>query len=274
MSNPDTFPALNAVVTQKTELTPRLMTLRVVADGWDLPHFEAGQYAVLGLPPSAERYYLSVPETNPPEPGKLIRRAYSIASSSLTKEFMDFYINLVSNGALTPRLFALDVGDPLWLSDRVVGLFTLDQVTPGRHIVMVATGTGLAPYMSMLSTHLQCNSPRQIAVLHGAYHSWDLGYRSELLTMQHLCSNFTYVATIDRPQDEPVAWHGETGWVQDLWRKGVIAEAWGFPPTPEDCDVFLCGNPAMINEMSDVLEGQGYQEHTNHQPGQIHVERF
>jgi ferredoxin--NADP+ reductase len=274
MSRSDTLPPLNAVVTQKTELTPRLMILRVAADGWDMPHFEAGQYTVLGLPPSTPRYALSVPEINPPAPGKLIRRAYSIASSSLTHEFMDFYIGLVSNGALTPRLFALEVGDHLWLSDRVVGLFTLDQVTPGRHIVMVATGTGLAPYMSMLRTHLQCNSERQMAVLHGAFHSWDLGFRDELLAIQHLCSNFTYVPTIDRPQDEPVTWHGQTGWVQNLWREGAVAQAWGFPPTPENSDIFLCGNLAMIAEMIELLQAQGFCEHTPHQPGQIHVERF
>jgi len=274
MRSPDTMHPLNAIVTQKTELTPRLMILRVEADGWELPHFEPGQYTVLGLPPSAPRYALSSPEIEAPAAGKLIRRAYSIASSSLTREYMDFYINLVSNGALTPRLFALEVGDRLWLSERVVGMFTLDQVTPGRHIVMVATGTGLAPYMSMLRTHLQCNSERQMAVLHGAFHSWDLGFRDELLAMQHLCSNFYYVPTIDRPGDEPAPWHGQTGWVQDLWQQGLVEQAWGFPPTPENCDVFLCGVPGMIAAMSEILEAQGYIEHTSRQPGQIHVERF
>lgn len=265
---------LNAVVTQKTELTPRLMILRVVANGWTLPHFEAGQYVVLGLPPTMPRCPLSGPETDPPPPDKLIRRAYSIASSSLTAEHMDFYINLVSNGTLTPRLFALNVGDRLWLSPRVVGMFTLAQVPPDKHIVLVATGTGLAPYMSMLTTHLECGGNRRVAVLHGAYHSWDLGYRSELLTMQHLCNNFTYIATIDRPEDEPVAWHGHTGWVQQLWQQGVVAEAWDFQPTPANADVFLCGNPAMIEEMTTLLGQAGFREHSHGQSGEVHIERF
>ena len=142
------------------------MILRVVADGWELPNFKAGQYTVLGLPPEAPRCPLSVAETTPPEPGRLIRRAYSIASSSLTREYLDFYINLVSSG-LTPRLFALNVGDALWLSPKTTGLFTLDRVPVDRHLVMIATGTGLAPYMSMLTTHLDCNAPRRVAVLHG-----------------------------------------------------------------------------------------------------------
>jgi ferredoxin--NADP+ reductase len=264
----------NALVDLTDELTPRLMILRVIADGWELPDFKAGQFAVLGLPGSAPRCELSVPEPEPAAPDKLIRRAYSIASSSITREYMDFYINLVSDGALTPRLFSLEISDPLWLSPKVVGMFTLDQVPKDKHIVMIATGTGLAPYMSMLSTSLHCGGERLFAVLHGAYHSWDLGYRHELLTLQHMCDNFTYEPTIDRPEDEPAPWSGHVGWVQDLWKNGVVARAWGFEPTPDNTHVFLCGNPNMIADMVVRLEAEGFHEHTRKQPGQVHVERF
>jgi ferredoxin--NADP+ reductase len=265
---------LNAVVAAKNELSPRLMIMRVVTDGWQMPDFEPGQFAVLGLPGSAPRYYLSEPENTPSEPHKLIRRAYSIASSSLTREYMEFYISLITSGALTPRLFARDIGDHLWLSPKVTGMFTLDQVPENMNVVMVATGTGLAPYMSMLSTEMRCGSSRRFAVLHGAYHSWDLGYRSELLTLQHLCKNFTYVATIDRPEDEPVPWTGCTGWVQNLWREGVVTRAWGFRPSPANTHIFLCGNPAMIDEMANLLSQEGFREHDHKVPGEIHVERY
>ncbi len=265
---------LNAVVEQKNELTPQLMILRVVADGWQLPHFTPGQYVVLGLPPSAPRCDLSESEIKPPPSDKLIRRAYSIASSSLTAEYIDFYIRLVTNGTLTPRLFTLEVGDRIWLSSHPVGMFTLADVPPEKDIVLVATGTGLAPYMSMLRTHLDCNGPRRIAVLHGAFHSWDLGFRAELDTLQHLCSNLTYIPTIDRPEDEPVVWHGRTGWVQQLWQAGVITEAWGHRPTPENTDVFLCGVPGMIEDMLKVLTAEGFQEQSHGQSGEIHIERY
>ena len=163
----NTIPALNAAVLQKDELTPRLMILRTAAVGWELPEFEAGQYVVLGLPPSVPRSPLSIPEHYPVDEGKLIRRAYSIASSSVQHEYMDFYINMVSDGALTPRLFTLKVGDRLWLSSHVTGMFTLADVPSDKNIILVATGTGLAPYMSMLSTHLKCGGLRRVAVLHG-----------------------------------------------------------------------------------------------------------
>jgi ferredoxin--NADP+ reductase len=265
---------LNALVAARHELSPRLMIMRVVADGWQMPDFEPGQFAVLGLPGSASRCDLSEPENHSCDPHKLIRRAYSVASSSLTREYMEFYIGLVSSGALTPRLFALNIGGSLWLSPKITGMFTLDQVPKDKNIVMIATGTGLAPYMSMLSTEMRCGSSRHFAVLHGAYHSWDLGYRSELLTMQHLCKNLTYVATIDRPEDEPAPWTGHIGWVQNLWGKGVIAQAWGFQPTPANTHVFVCGNLAMIEEMAELLCKEGFREHSRKEPGEIHIERY
>lgn len=265
---------LNAVVLQRQELTPQLSILRIATVGWPLPDFIPGQFAVLGLPGSAPRSRLANSEPHPAGPNKMIRRAYSVASSSMINEYMDFYIGLVTSGSLTPRLFALDVGDQLYLSPRIAGIFTLDQVPENKNVVLIATGTGLAPYMSMLTSELTCGSPRLYAVLHGAYHSWDLGYRSELLAMQHMCSNFTYKATIDRPEDEPVKWTGCVGWVQDLWKQGFVDEAWGFHPTPENTDIFLCGNPGMIDEMVELLFDEGYREHSPREPGEIHVERY
>ena len=135
---------LNAIVVQKHELTPRLMILRIVANAWQLPDFCPGQFAVLGLPGAAQRYMLSEPEMPPADPHKLIRRAYSIASSSLTREYMDFYVGLVTSGALTPRLFNLDIGDRLWLSPKITGLFTLDDVPEGKNVVLIAGQATLA----------------------------------------------------------------------------------------------------------------------------------
>lgn len=268
------LPALNAIVLHKNELTPRLMILRVATDGWDLPDFDAGQYVVLGLPTSASRSPLSIPEQYPQDDSKLIRRAYSIASSSVQKQYLEFYINMVTDGALTPRLFNLKVGDRLWLSSRVTGMFTLDRVPPDKNIILIATGTGLAPYMSMLTTHFECGGPRRVAVLHGAFNSWDLGYRAELTMIQHMCNNFTYLATIDHPEEELVPWQEHTGWVQDLLAQGEVEKAWGFRPTPENSHVFLCGNPAMIKACIDLLEEDGFTEHARKRPGQIHVERY
>lgn len=266
-------PALNAVVVQKSEISPGLCVLRVAPRGGELADFIAGQFAVLGLPGDAPRVPMSEEEDEPASAEKLIRRAYSIASPSVAKEYLEFYITLVPSGALSPRLFALGIGDEVWLGPKFSGLFTLDDVPGDQHVILCSTGTGLAPYLSMLQSHLVCGGPRRFAVLHGARHSWELGYRSELLMLKRMCSNFNYVASISRPGEEPVEWTGESGYVQEVWQRDR-AENFGFEPTPENTHVFLCGNPKMVETMVEVLGEQGYREHSTKSPGQIHVERY
>ncbi len=265
---------LNAVVSQKVEVAPGLIVVRVVPDGWELPDFTPGQFSTLGLPGSSPRVAGSDLEEKPPAPDKIIRRAYSIASSSVGKEYIEFYITLVRSGALTPRLFNLEIGDRLWLSTKCVGLFTLDDVPPESNVILVSTGTGLAPYVSMVRSYLTPEFDRRLAIVHGARHSWDLGYRAELTTLQRVSAYVSYVPTISRPAEEPVPWSGLTGYVQDMWQEGVVGREWGFAPAPEHTHVFLCGNPAMIETMEQILSKDGFKEHKRRSPGQYHVERY
>jgi len=265
---------LNAVLTERTEVAPGLVIMRVTPDGWALPEFKPGQFGVLGLPGSAARYQFADPEPDPAPPDRPIRRAYSIASSSRAREYLEFYIALVSSGALTPRLWALPAGARLWLSPKLTGMFTLDQVPADRHLVMIATGTGLAPYMSMLRTQLVCGGPRRFAVIHGSRHSHDLGYRAELASLEGACSNFTYLPSITRPQEEKIPWQGPVGHLQDIWALRPLRGLWGFDPSPDNSHVFLCGNPAMIDSMVGILEGEGFHEHKPRTPGTIHLERY
>lgn len=265
---------LNAVIQQLVEVAPGLMVIRVVPEGWELPPFTPGQFAVLGLPPEAPRCELADPDDEEHKPGKLIRRAYSIASSSVAREYLELYITLVRSGALTPRLFALEPGDRLWLGPKITGRFTLDEAPKDADLVLVATGTGLAPYMSMLRTMMPEGDGRRIAVFLGARHSWDLGYQAELLTMARQHPNFTYQSIISRPAEEPVPWGGPAGYVQDLWRSDHLERCWGSRPTCDSSRVFLCGNPAMIEDMVTILEEEGFREHSRKEPGEIFVERY
>ena len=264
---------LNAVVLQRIEVAPGLIILRLAPEGWELPEFESGQFAVIGLPGAAPRYQFSDPDKER-DPDKLIRRAYSVASSSQDKQYLELYVALVRSGALTPRLFALNPGDRLWLGKKISGQFTLDSVPEACHLALVATGTGLAPYMSMLRGRLLCEPDRKVAVLLGARHSWDLGYRAELITMERLCPGFRYLPVISRPAEEVHPWPGHTGYVQELWTGGALEECWGFRPTPDNCHVLLCGNPGMIEGMVETLTGEGFAEHSRKSPGQIHAEKY
>jgi ferredoxin/flavodoxin---NADP+ reductase len=266
--------ALNAIVTLRSQISPWLMMLQVAPDGWSLPEFAAGQYVSLGLFGSAARCGYAEPEIPAAAPDKLIQRAYSIASSPLVRDFLEFYLNLVPWGKLTPRLFNLRIGDRIWLSPKISGAFTLEQAPEDANIVLIANGTGIAPYVSMMTTHLKLRTQRRVALVHGVRHSCDLGYRSILMAMQHLRDNFTYLPVLSRPQDEPVAWKGAAGHVQDVWKGDAIERVWGYRPTPDNTHVFLCGNPEMIQSMTAILAEERFMEHTPRQNGQIHSEKY
>jgi ferredoxin--NADP+ reductase len=265
---------LNAVVTQRIDLAPGLMVLRIAPELGPVPTFRPGQFAVVGLPASAPRSPLADPEEPGADPERLIRRAYSIASPSLPGEHLELFLTLVRSGELTPRLFALRPGDRVWLGPKITGLFTLAEVPLDQGVVMVATGTGLAPYMSMLRTGITANPRRRFAVLVGARHSWDLGYTAELTTLARICPNFAYLPVVSRPAEEPMAWGGAVGHVQSLWQGGALEKAFGRKPAAADTHVFLCGSPMMTEEMTALLTAEGFAVHEKSRPGQIHVEKY
>lgn len=265
---------LNAIVTQRTELHPGLIILRIAPEGWELPEFQAGQFAVLALPAEAPRCANAEPERDPVKAGAVIKRAYSIGSSCRDLNALEFYVSLVAEGGLTPRLFALQPGDQVHLSPKITGKFTLEEVPADQDLVLMCTGTGLAPYISMLRSGEAQNRSRRIAVVHGVRNSWDLGYKAELEAMAAINDRITYLPMISRPQNEHAPWPGRVGYAQGIWAEGVLEPLWQRMPTAQDCHVFLCGNPSMINDAVEVLEKDGFQEHTSRQPGTLHMEKY
>jgi len=264
---------LNSVIVQILQVSPIMKIIRVKPVGWEFPEFKGGQFVALGLPGSVERTKDATDEFEVPEDdSKLIKRAYSIASTS-TADYVEFYITLVHSGALTPRIFSLNIGDEIFMGKKGVGMFTLDEVSEERNIILIATGTGVAPYMSMLRSDA-LKRKGNIMIIHGAANSWDLGYSSELQLLQSMFDSFTYLPTITEPAKEPAGWNGDTRFIGDIWADGIGEKKWGFRPGPENTDFFLCGNPRMINGMVEMLEKDGFIEHKRKTPGQIHVEEF
>jgi len=266
----------NAFVNQRIEVNPGLIKLRVIADGWEFPEFIPGQYTLLGLPWTSSRHSLadSADPMTPRNPHRMILRSYSMASSSRSRQYLEFYIVLVRSGLLSPRLFALEEGQRLFVSPNFQGMFTLNEVPAEFNLVLIATGTGVAPYMSMLRSQIGGNFRERMAVIHGAARVSDLGYHDELEKLDETYSGFNYIPVISRPDEESGAWAGEIGRVEKLWVENRVRVLWQVDLTPENTHIFLCGSPYMIEDMKEILGGQGFREHTERQEGQVHVEKY
>ncbi len=263
---------LNATVSRVDLINHGLMVVRVIPDE-GVPSFAAGQYAVLGLPGSAPRVDYAEPEAPPPDPEKLIKRAYSITSSSQQGEYLEFYVALVHSGALTPRIFALVAGDRIWIGKKIVGMFTLADTTPGHDIIFVATGTGLAPYISMLRSGYRFEDEHKTVIIHGARISWDLGYMRELVGLATRWPNVYYLPIIDQIERDP-DWPGQVGFVNVFFEDGTVERLLGHSPSPTRTSVFLCGNPLMIQMMEAKLLGEGFRLHTRKEQGTLFVEKY
>ncbi len=265
---------LNAIVGEIQLLSSETMIIRVVPDDWEIPDYSPGQFVVLGLPATAPRTEISDTEEHPIASDKTIMRSYSIASSSLEKKYLEFYISLVRSGSMTPRLFALKRGDRIFMRPKIAGMFTLDQIPAESNLILMATGTGVAPYMSMIRTFIQPGDSRNLTIVHGARHSWDLGYSSELSTLNNLLPNFHYIPSITSPEEEVITWSGNVGRIQEIWNSGITDANWDSKASPDNTHIFLCGNPAMVEDMVKILATQGYPEHTKKKPGLVHLERY
>ena len=208
--------------------------------------YRAGQYATLGL----ER------------DGIRTERAYSIASSPY-EDALEFFVELVPQGGLTPTLFELKPGDELLCRKIAKGRFTLDLRSGRTNHLLISTVTGIAPFISYVRTIYHDwksgSSPmpgdHKVLCLQGASHSVEFGYREELTRYADEAPWFKYVPTVSRPWDNP-DWKGETGRVDDLLRK--YTDGWGL--RPDTTTAYLCGHPKMIENSRGILGRGGWKK--------------
>lgn len=259
----------NATVTGKILLTPDLMVLRVKTNE-SRAQFKAGQYTTIGLNAYEKRSANSnLPIDTLPD-DELIIRPYSIASANHATQDFEFYISQVKSGQLTPRLFNLSLGRRMWVSKEIVGVFNLADTPENCNIVMVATGTGLAPYISFLRSHINTHRNIHLAVLHGAAYPWDLGYYSELSFIENAFPNFHYFPTLLKADS---SWNGLSGYIEKHLENKILENA-GVEVHPDKTHFFLCGNPKMVESMKKYLGDLGYTVHSDKAPGALHIEEY
>ena len=247
---------LNARVVERTDLCPGLAFLRVAyADGSTLA-FEPGQFVELGLLDAT---------------GRIERRAYSIASKPGAPA-LEFLLRRVDDGSLSPRLFDLRPGAELLATTRPLGKFTLADVPPGADVVMIATGTGLGPFLAMIRTHPPGVRWRSLTLLHGVAFEAELAARAELEERARVDPSFRYVPILSR--ERGARWSGARGRVQELLHPETWDAHAAAPLAPDSTQVLLCGNPAMIVEVTALLEARGFRRHRRSAPGNLRTERY
>jgi len=196
--------------------------------------FKNGEFVMLGLRPD----------------GKLIPRAYSIVSTN-QDDHLEFLSIQVPDGPLTSRLAHVNEGNSIWINTKTTGSLTLDHVQPGRHLYMLATGTGLAPFISLIRAGEVFQTYERIVLVHTVRKEQGLAYREELTLRNG--DDFLYVPTVTREPFETT----ERG--ADLFRSGKLANKLDLPtPDPEHDRVMLCGNPNMNKEMTEYLKQTGW----------------
>jgi ferredoxin--NADP+ reductase len=261
--------SLNATIVRRREIHERLAILHVRPDALPIPAFEPGQFVQLGLLQVAQRRPGTVVE-GPPRL-RIAKRPYSIASSPLETDHYEFFLALVQEGRLTPELWKLGEGGRCFVDTNAVGTFTLRAVPPGADLVLVATGTGVAPYVSMLRTYRADPPWRRAVLIHGARHASELAYDVELESLARSDPRFRYVPVVSR---DPDTWTGVKGHVQVALDPERFAALAGFPLDAAGSHVLLCGNPDMIRSARDLLLPLGFAAPTGSAPGNLHYERY
>ncbi|ARU89857.1 ferredoxin--NADP reductase [Pseudomonas sp. M30-35] len=238
--------------------SPTLFSLRCSRDqGF---RFRAGQFARLGV--------------NKPD-GSVVWRAYSMVSAP-HDEFLEFFSIVVPDGEFTSELSRLSVGDTLLVDKQAFGFLTLDRFIDGRDLWLVASGTGLAPFLSILQDLEVWQRFERIILVYSARTAQELAYQElikQLSTLEHLAEHahkLVYVPVVTR---EPLAGCLNQR-ITVLLENGELERAAGVAMDAENSRVMLCGNPQMIDDLRQLLKQRDMQLSLTRRPGQVAVENY
>jgi len=236
-------------VINRQDWAPGLMTLRLAAR----PSFHPGQFMSLGLK----------------LPGGFVSRSYSLASAP--GEPLEVLLARVTEGALTPALFDLAEGGTVVLDPTPQGFFTFDYVPPHRDLWLLATGTGLGPFLSMLRSGRAFERAARVILVHGTRGPRELAHRAELETLvAERAGAFRYIPVLSRESETGVL----SGRLTQALTSGELERRAETPISPELAHCMLCGNPSMIDETIALLAERGLRRHRQRTPGHITTEKY
>lgn len=248
---------LREQVTEVHHWTDRLFSFKTTRNqGF---RFENGHFTMIGL----ER------------DGKPLMRAYSMASANYEDE-LEFFSIKVPDGPLTSKLQDIRIGDELLVNSKATGTLVQDSLLPGRNLYLIATGTGLAPFLSIIRDPQVYERYDKIVLTHGCRHVEELAYR-ELIT-EHLPQHeylgeevrnkLVYYPTVTREKFD------NNGRLTDLLRIGKLAADVGLEPIDPEHDRFMiCGSASMLKEICSLLDSRGFREARQGQAAHYVIER-
>jgi ferredoxin--NADP+ reductase len=241
---------LEGRVLENRHWTETLFSLRVQAPKLS---FSAGQFVRIALDVGAERVARPFSFVNAPE-----------------DPVLEFYGVIVPEGPLSPRLAKLVPGERLWVADNPSGFLVLEEVPPAEDLWMLATGTGIAPFLSILRTETPWRQYRRVILVHAARHARELVYSDLLFDIEKKYENrFKIIKFVSREDSSGTL----QGRIPAAIRDGRLERAGG-PISPEKSQFMLCGNPQMLKDVAAALGERGLRKHRRRSPGHITVESF
>jgi ferredoxin--NADP+ reductase len=248
---------LQAEVTDVHHWTDRLFTFKTTRD--PAFRFASGQFTMIGL------------EVN----GKPLLRAYSIASAAY-EDMLEFLSIKVPDGPLTSRLQHLKTGDKILVGRKATGTLLPTNLLPGKHLYLLGTGTGLAPFMSLVKDPEVYDQYEKIILVHGVRHINELAYADFLekelpqheLMGELVRDKLIYYPTVTR---EPFKHNGR---ITHLIESGKLCDDIGLPQlNSAEARIMLCGSPAMLADLRPLFETRGFTEGSVAQPGHYVIEK-
>lgn len=227
-----------------------LFSLRVRTQPFE---FIAGQFVRLGLPHEGGR----------------VQRAYSLVNGP-DDNVLDFLVNRVHDGLFSPLLHDLKAGQTIEVSQPPSGFFTLNEVPDGDSLWLISTGTGIGPYLSMLSTDIPWQRFSRIHLIHAVRYGADLAYQRKILDwVEAHPGQLNYQPIVSR-EDYPGALRGR---IPALIESGDLQRAVN-DVLDERAQVMLCGNPEMIRDAKVVLNDMGLPKNLRRKPGNVTMEHY
>lgn len=243
----------NAEVVNRIDWNDHLFSLQFHCP--DFPNTKAGQFTKVGIEQ---------------DEGKVLSRAYSLVNSP-DAEYLEIIAVPVEEGSLSPQLHEVKVGDTLKVMSPATGFLILDEVPHSETLYLVATGTGVGPFLSILETEQPWQTYQNIVLVYGVRLASDLAYQDKIQGwLKTYPEQFTFVPIVSRETKDGAL----QGRIPQLIAEGKIQQFCGNPIHPGQCQVMLCGNPDMIQQTIVELESLGLTKHLRRSPGQISMERY